>query len=98
MNKEGELGCLLLDKDGKEIYKGPADSQSLQKNTKYAITLSKSINLNVFRNLKLTFIENLQKKQKKGNVYCFKGHSQNFDPKGKIEKGTFKKGKYEGTL
>ena len=60
--------------------------------------MSRGENLNIFRNLKLTFIENLQKKQKKGNLYNFKGHSQNFDPRGVIEKGIFKKGKYEGSL
>lgn len=98
MDDEGELNCQLFDKSGKEIYNGPIDSYNLQKSTKYAITMSRGENLNIFRNLKLTFIENLQKKQKKGNLYNFKGHSQNFDPRGVIEKGIFKKGKYEGSL
>lgn len=62
MDKEGVLECVLKDKTGKEIYQGPVDQQTLQKSSKYAITLSKGDDLNVFRNLKLTFIENLQKK------------------------------------
>jgi len=59
MDKEGVLECVLKDKTGKEIYSGPVDQQTLQKSSKYAITLSRAENLNVFRDLKLTFVENL---------------------------------------
>jgi hypothetical protein len=73
--EDGILDSTILDKTGKEIFRGPIDQGYLQKTTKYAITWPGTKSFNPFNDIRLTYAEQMFKKSKKGSIYFFKGHS-----------------------